>query len=64
MIDFIADPIFPGGGTLPVLSTGKVIYEVAAFLPKSNKLDELAEVGKLWVCFFICSLKKKFFVYL
>ena len=43
MFDFIADPIFPGG-TLPVLSTGNVIYEVAAFLPKSNKFDELAEV--------------------
>lgn len=47
-IQFITDPIFPGGTTIPVVGAGKVRYQVAAFLPKNKKLGSLAELGQLW----------------
>ncbi len=49
-LSFTRDVIFPGRTTAPKVGSGKIIYTVAAFFPKDQRLGALSELGMKWVC--------------
>ena len=53
---YLKNPLFPGGHIVPVIGAGKVVYKIAAFFPKDDRLGALSDLGKYWVCFYIILL--------
>lgn len=46
----IKGTFFPGGHLKPVVGAGKIGYKIAAFIPMDDRLEDLAALGKSWVC--------------